>query len=794
MAGPILIVSSVVAVLHDFAFGGLISRQQIDVLAYFLPTHCLLGRSLASGHIPAWNPSLMTGLPFAADPQSGWAYLLPSVLYSTMSCGAAIRWFVIAQPLIAGLGLYAFLRSEGLSRAAAALGGLSMALGLLQAKVALELPFSAALAWTAVLLASASRLMQARTWSRRMPWVTVTALVWGQLASAHLSDGQLIGSAALLLYLLVKTPDEIRSRRLLVPTALFLAGLLAVALIAVNLAVLLPRSEYLPQTSLSQGYLKLVQFDRAASGGENPDREGRAMPTPWPLKFSTAPGAFFGATVLVLSFAALWNRRRRRLAAVLVLYLVMAWILSTQAVADLLGGELRGIPLADQLYIHQPWRFGLALFLLVPILAAIGLEAWLDDGGLPRRLSMLAPGIAVWGFLPIAAGIPLVLLERLFVGGLGGAVALLVVAVRPGLATVIPLLVGVELTAAALAGQAVTMVKPIRPGFYKLGSGMPSGFVPLLRPTVDAAAYVAKTPFSRRISQENSRYLTYGGYHPLQSPSDWPALADGRAMLFNIEDAQIYNPAQPVGYWRFVRAENSGARKPAPIKYKGRAQPVKYNLSFFVHPKETTMDLLGVGWVIANAKQSPRADWKEIGREGKWILYKRDSHAPRAAVFRSWVSSRFPELALRRLVSSDFDPETLIVEGAGANVVGGATKAIPATYRELGAEHAVIEASSPTRGMLLVRNTYDPNWHASVDGHPAPIITGDYFLQAIPIPPGTHTIDLTYDDPWIGIGLAGSAFSLLALLGATVFLSAKERRSSSPPIPWKQRSARASPL
>src|SRR5687768_9645377 len=255
----------------------------------------------------------MTGASFAADPQSGWGYVLPMLLYSTMECDAAIRWFVVAQPLIGGLGLYAFLRSEGLARPPATLGGLAMALGLIQAKIALALPFSATLAWTTVLLFVASRLMHARSWSGRLAWVTLTAVVWGQVASAHFSNGQLIGTSALVVYLLVTTLRQIRTRHLRWATAGAIGGLLVSSLVVINLAVLLPRVEYLPRTTLSAGYPRLVQLNRAASAGENPDREGRAMPVAWPLKFTTAPGAFFGATVLVLAFAALWSRRRRTL-------------------------------------------------------------------------------------------------------------------------------------------------------------------------------------------------------------------------------------------------------------------------------------------------------------------------------------------------------------------------------------------------------------------------------------------------------------------------------------------------
>jgi len=45
--------------LHAFAFGGRLTLQHVDVLSQWLPTYCFLGKSIAAGHIPAWNPFVM---------------------------------------------------------------------------------------------------------------------------------------------------------------------------------------------------------------------------------------------------------------------------------------------------------------------------------------------------------------------------------------------------------------------------------------------------------------------------------------------------------------------------------------------------------------------------------------------------------------------------------------------------------------------------------------------------------------------------------------------------------------
>src|SRR5262245_43998818 len=110
LAGPLLITGSVLIVLRAFAFGGMLTTQHPDDLALYMPNWCFLGGQLSSGHIPAWNPHVMGGLPFAADPLSGWMYLPVMGLFTLLPCRLAMQWFIVLQSLLAGLGIYSFLR------------------------------------------------------------------------------------------------------------------------------------------------------------------------------------------------------------------------------------------------------------------------------------------------------------------------------------------------------------------------------------------------------------------------------------------------------------------------------------------------------------------------------------------------------------------------------------------------------------------------------------------------------------------------------------------------------------
>ncbi|HEX8100347.1 MAG TPA: hypothetical protein VF660_09140, partial [Actinomycetota bacterium] len=339
--GPALISGSVLAVLYLFAFRGRISIQYPDVLPFWLPTYCFLGKSLAAGSIPLWNPHVMGGVPFAADPQSGWMYLPAMALFTALPCHVAIRWFIILQPLLAGLGVYWFLTKEGLSRPAATVGGLTLALPLAGSHLVLNLPFSGTLAWTALVLAAASRYVHAMSPSRRLMWLGLTAIAWGQVAAASLSDGLVIGTAALGAYLIAAGIREWRSGRRSPTELLLQLALVVAALPLVNLAYLLPRLAYLPRTSIAMGYHRLDELTRQLTGsrGEYLPFEGGTGPA-WPARLALSPGVYLGATSLGLLFAGWRASRLRHLTAGFAAFGLLCYLLMLQAVARVIAPVL----------------------------------------------------------------------------------------------------------------------------------------------------------------------------------------------------------------------------------------------------------------------------------------------------------------------------------------------------------------------------------------------------------------------------------------------------------------------
>ena len=770
LAGPALIVVGVLVVLHAMAFGGRITFTQPDVAALWLPAFSFLGETLRHGAIPYWNPSVMGGLPFAADPQSGWTYLVPMLLFSALPAATAIRWYLVLQPILAGLGIYWFLRAERVSRPAATAGGLVIALTIAGSRLVVDLPFPAALAWSALLLAAAARCLRADGWPARLGWVLLTAIAWGQIAAIHLSHGLVIGTLAFVCYAAARTVVDVRAGRRSVRDRATLLLVLAAAFPLVNIAYFLPRLGYLPSTTLGVGYASIQRLGQQLSGwAVGPKLPGPASPVTWVFALAFSPGAYLGAIALAIAFAGWWSKRLRPLAIAFTVLLGLCYLASLNLIASGLSSVAGHLPFGD-VYLQSPWRFRYGVLLALALLAGLGVEAWREEHVWRRRALMLVPGLLVWGVLPWLTRPAVARLALLGIGALVGAAVLLLVAHRPALAALIPLVMAVELVANGLAGQAVgaptvpdgiSGIDARQPPFNALGPiaipaasyARPDRFVHALR-EVPGARFITLDP------PESTSYIEY------TAPADWPALGDQRAMLFGLEDAQGYNSIEPLRYWTYLRAVS--------------AMPYYYNNAAVMDPSSTTLDLLQVGWEVVPRGGRATAGFVPVAREGRWILY-RGPAPPRASVVPRWTVTDGAG-ALRAVTALGFTPEwnAILERSPGLSPRAESRGGGRATFAWTSPTSARITVSSPGDAVVLVRNTYDPHWHATVDGAPAPVLRADYFLQAVPVKAGTHTIVLTYHDTTVKAGLAGSAVVIVAILGTAMLLRRRRRAIPAP--------------
>ena len=744
-AGPLLIVAVLAIVLHDFIVGGRFSHLNPDVPSVFMLNHCFMGEQIKAGNVPSWNPLTMGGAPFAADPQSGWFYFAPMILNALLGCAAAIRFFVILPPFVAALGVYALLRGENVSRLAATCGGLVMGLMIAGSKIIVNLPFSDSLAWTAVLLACGARMLRSPKWSGRIFWVLVTALAWGQLAAAHLSHGFVTGSTLLAFYLVHVALREKKEGRLRWLEISGLALLLLVAFPFVNLGHLLPIAGYLDRATLGLGYDGMARAAAELRGLPHPDTQQvyRALGPSWPLRFATAPGLYLGALTLLAAPAAFIAAGTRRVAIVFATAGVLFYVLGQRVVAEWLAPLIEDVPFSD-FYPHSPGRFLYGALFAAVILVALGVEGWREISTRSRIVVAIA-GVAFWVAVPWAAGAFPTRLALFVAGASIGGLALFAIVRWPRWAVVVPLILAVELAGNALVGQAAG-VKLAKDGLETpQETWLP--LRPLPEPEISGRAYAAGGPLVRPIRAAGgvARVLYVG------EGLTWmfqPAVA-------GVETANGYNPLQLRRYWSFVRAV-----EPA---------EVRYNLSIFPErtPSPVALDLLQVGWIVQPSDDPAPAGGTRVTEHDGRTLYRLSEPSPRFELVEDWDEARSAADA-RSIVTARLG-EVVLEQTPEFEGRAGSASATGLEFSIASPTNITVSTQADDRRILLVRNAWDENWSATVDGRDAEVMPANYFVQGIALAPGEHTVELTYEDPNIAPGAFGTGISVLVLLlGAAV--------------------------
>ena len=786
-AGPCLIVVAVLIALRGFVLGGHLTDQHPDILSFVLPRLAFLGRSLRAGHIPLWNPFEMTGTPYVADPQSGWLYALPSLAFMFLSPGAAMNTFIVANPIIAGLGLYAFLRMEKLSRTAATVAGLSISMAIAASAIAISMPFAGAMAWTSVTLVGASGYARTTRWSRRCVWIAVGAFGWGQVANAHMSHGLGMCTLVVVAYLGANVIRAAKEGGSAGRRATLLGLLFLVALPLANFAIFLPRLAFLSRSSLQGGYGNLP--GSVSAGANRAPIAANGVWSGWPFALGAAPGAYVGSLVLVCVPAALRTKRFRALAATFASVGILVYVLTLNLLvtAEWFRTTVLEFPFGA-VYLHNPGRLRYLMYFVVAVLGAIGLQSFLDRP-LPwrRAVRWLAAGAALWLILPLALGANVLNFLPLF--------AMLIVSVPLALALserrawalwVIPLFLAVELTGGAIASS----ITDGGPRYTGLESGEHANVAPepLAWPDVRADAFLRPGEFATFLRSTQDRYLVWAppaayfvkGYLWTQGQADWPALENERGTLFGAHDVLGYNPVQLPGYWSYIRATNRLF--------------VFYNAAVINKPTIEDIRLLGVRYLIVPQGVAPPVPGRVVRQESGYDLVEVDGAEPRASVVTDWSVAPDPDAALNQTVVPGFDPATTAVldrspgiqpepAGNGA-LITPSTSLTPtsATYSERAPEDVTVIVDAPSNALVVVRNNWDVGWHATVDGNPAPVLVADAFRQAVPVPPGHHIVRLTYADPRVGRGLMASAITWAAiLLGgiAALILERRRRRSAN---------------
>ena len=748
------------AVLLRDAILGRGALYQRDIHLYWHPEAEAFVRAVTAGSWPVWDRTVGFGQAFLANSSA-------QVLYPLTWLNLVMRpwWyytlFVVAHLVLSAVGAYLAGRRLECSRFGAVVGAmLWTASGPFVSLTILWHHFAGA-AWLPWIVVAAHGLATART--ARAALALAGVLAAQQLAGSFdmSTMGAFLAAAWILRGMDWPRPWAAASDRRLLARAAG-AFILALGLSAGQWMATIEAAAYSGRRSLPREVrtywsvhpvtiadLVLPGFSADAPLSEATRKqlfEGRE-----PFMVSL----YLGLPSLMLVIAALLDRERRR----------MRWFLVSMAALALLVSLGRHTPVYDLLVAAAPplkaFRYPVKAMVLVALpwclLAAMGIDACRRGAaGNPRlahRIRAVAAGAAILALATagvlLASGAALAARNAALAAGLAAVTAAAASwRSRSGGRQIAPVAVAAAIAVADLLfyHRSLNDVSPVELYTHRpevLGNiGLPTAarLYAYDYSVAPAASAEAPPPSAQRLER---------------MPAGWtvgPSMALAQQMAL-----------APMAASRW------GVRGSFEVDYTGLF-PVHVNqAAYFLRSLEGTPDhrrllqIAGVTHVVATHER-PFADLQPLASvpglfEAPIRVFSVPSTMPITYVS---TKTRAGEglSGVGTLVDPDFDfrSEVLIPAGdpPGPGSGHGTSRIVFAAP-----DRMKLEVEAPEGGYLVILESYDPGWRATVDGRAASVVPANVLFRGIRLDPGAHAVELVYRPPGLVAGLALSALSIL---------------------------------
>jgi hypothetical protein len=728
-----------------------------DITA-FAGHHLLIKQALNERVLPFWNPYLLSGYPFLADPQAAFFYP-PNLIFSLVpSLTLSLNLNILFHILLAGLASFLFLRSLGLKFLPALLGGIVYQLSFFMALRigAGHLTILQTIALIPLLFYLTALFLK----HRKTKYLAGLALVFALMVLIGAPQIAFYGFGAALLFALWL-------KKSLKPAFyLGLAALLGLGLAGLQI---LPTYELLTYSTKAQG----VPYSFFTAESPLPvqviqvlywNNLGNSLANNfWPRSVFGDIASFheqsyyLGTSTLILILLGLAFRPRNRL--------VWFGILLGLGAIWLSFGKWNGISaLLYQIPIANNFRVPGRLTVLLPLVAALLaansayllLKQKITVGHLKTAFLLL--GLMVAGtfilLLAFAALAPvsdsiLIQAKNTLTAGLnqifliaGFSFVLLYALIKAKKIETRALLMAglIFLIAAELLWAGWNFVNVNQ-------AGKQTAKITLSQGSLEYIANLEKS------SREPFRFVKIGFGKPSTSPVN---------IWYQQQSVGGYGPGLPLKnifeYGNYING--------LPLD------------NFFETRNEGP-----AGLVIQRNESSPLLDLLNakyiVKQEGSdQVLLENQNALPRAWAVYQYQVIPDKNAQLDYLASTEFDPLKEIVlrqqPKLPANFLRSSSdqspRSLPAQIeiQQYSLNKIKLAVTMPQNGLVVLSEIYYPEWAAKVDGRASPVLEANYLLQAVPVSKGRHIVELYYQGKAFKQGLIVSLISLILLAGLLI--------------------------
>lgn len=735
---PVWVPVLVFALTTAIFFWGQLTGQSFfweDFVEYVWPVQSYSASEFANGNIPFWNPYTFAGMPFLADLQVGFFYPFNRLLSLFVSDGSlpvgALQFMIILHFFIAQLNIYFLARSWKTSSYGSMISAVSFGFSLMLVFHVIHPMIVYHLAWFPLVV----MLFRLALIRRSLFHASLSGLILGMsMLSGHpqMTLYEVFFLVLMFVWYLVseaKAKTELKKRLPMMIVTGFLSLIIAAGIFCIQylpsqqLADLSQRAE-MTYEGASEGSLRFSQLYTAVApklygfvdGTEDKSAPYHLMidtdagPRPAPYYYYWESAFYAGLVALLLGiFGAAMNFRTRRTA--FLIFAALFGILFAMGSNAFIFPIFYNLPFFGS--FRNPARMMFYFSFAMSILAGFGFDSLRKQENGKTTKILIVFGIFVFISLLIASGGLLSAIDtpeqyKSQIGNFG----------------VFSLVISILIFLIAF----FTSKGKIKPEI--------AGLVLLVIAFVDLHTQGASFNSSKKDPAD---------YYSLQPELKERLTPDAPENIFRV-NMRLYQP-------RYMAMQRNQGMVDRIMLVEG------YNPLILerVNPPVSSRDELNA---IFNVRYEIGID--TLNRRYQFL--ERDYFFPRAwLVYRAVKSEpenvdkiiREKNYDLRKIAVIEEDPGIEISDHSGTFSQGGVE------CLEYEANYMRFEAKTEKPGILCFSEIWYPAWKAYVDGKEAKMLRTNYSLRSVPVPAGTHIVEMKYESGPFAMGKYITIFTLI---------------------------------
>lgn len=182
------------------------------------------------------------------------------------------------------------------------------------------------------------------------------------------------------------------------------------------------------------------------------------------------------------------------------------------------------------------------------------------------------------------------------------------------------------------------------------------------------------------------------------------------------------------------------------------------------HYQQRLLDLTGVKYLVRVGQEDEIEGAARIWQDGDWEIWERKNVLPRAYLVSDYRVADSENESLEAVYSQEFNPHNEAVLLQEPAIKKEQSLLQKAELKEYTANKVVVATKAEQDSLLMLSDTYYPEWKARVDGEEAEVLRANHAFRAVVVPEGSHQVVFYYSGSVFKKGIIISIFSLLGLV------------------------------